>query len=164
MILLVGLGCPRNEPMAPIKEGDGSLSQLSSSVNVADPRSDAQLLKGFYPLEQGSWRWTEKEFSVILAVPAAVPGHQSSLDVHVTLPSSLEALLPITLSVDVEDIEAGSQVFDEIVSDHLVTLPVPESALTEDDALVEFKLDKAIGPRESDTRELGVVVTSIAIK
>ncbi len=161
---LACLGCPRNEPMMPIEEGEDSPAQLLPSINVADPRSEPQLLEGFYPLEQGTWRWTEKEFSVILSVPAAVPGHQPNLDARVSLPSALQDLVPMTLFAEVEDVEVGSHVFNELVTEELVTFPIPDGLLADEAALIKFRLDKALGPRDSDSRQLGVIVTSIAIK
>ncbi len=150
--------------MIPIEEGGDGLSQLLSSVNVANPRGEPQLLRGFYPLEQGIWRWTAKNFSVILAVPPPVEGHQPDLDLRATLPDSLRPYLPITLSAEVNHQQIGTHVFSELVREQLVTFPIPEGVLTEEPAIVEFTLDKGIEPSESDGRELGMVVASVAIK
>lgn len=150
--------------MIPVEEDGDGLSQLLSSVNAADPRGEPQLLRGFYPLEQGTWRWTAKNFSVILATPPPVEGHQAALDIRVTLPDSLQPYLPITLTAEINHKDVGSHVFSELVREQLVTIPIPEGVLTAEPALVEFALDKGIGPSESDGRELGMVVTSVAIK
>jgi hypothetical protein len=150
--------------MIPVEEDADGLSQLLSSVNVADPRGEPQLLSGFYPLEQGTWRWTAKSFSVILATPPPVEGHQPDLDLRVTLPDSLQPYLPITLSAEINHKDVGKHVFTELVREQLVTIPIPDGVLTQEPALVEFTLDKALSPGEADGRELGMVVASVAIK
>jgi hypothetical protein len=150
--------------MIPLEEEGDGLSQLLSSVNVADPSAEPQLLRGFYPLEQGTWRWTAKSFSVILAAPPPVEGHQADLDLRATLPDALQQYLPITLSAEINHQQVGAHVFSELVREQLVTISIPEGVLTAEPALVEFTLDKGIEPSESDGRDLGMVITSVAIK
>lgn len=150
--------------MIPLEEDGDGLSQLLSSVNAADPRGEPQLLRGFYPLEQGTWRWTAKNFSVILATPPPIEGYQSDLDLRATLPESLGPHLPLTLSAEVNHVNVGSHVFTELVREQLITIPIPDGVLTDEPALVEFALDKALPPTAADGRELGMVVTSVAIK
>ena len=150
--------------MIPLEEDGEGLSQLLSSVHVADPRGEPQLLRGFYPLEEGAWRWTAKRFAVILATPPPVEGHQSDLDLRATLPHAFQAYLPITISAEINHVNIGSHVFSELVHEKLITLPIPAGVLTDGPALVEFTLDKALTPTTGETRELGMVVTSVAIK
>ena len=33
-------------------------TQLSSAINVGDPRAAIQLLRGFHDIENNAWRWT----------------------------------------------------------------------------------------------------------
>lgn len=53
----------KRKPRAKIAEDDG---QLASVVNVADPRAAIQLVSGFHALENDSWRWTARQFTVTL--------------------------------------------------------------------------------------------------
>ena len=55
-------------------------SEMSSIVRVADTSSDAQLIRGFYPLEHGAWRWTAGNFTVALKVPAGADQNGARLD------------------------------------------------------------------------------------
>ena len=47
--------CKKKQPVEYVQEGT---SQLTSVVNVADPRAGVQMLRGFHELESNSWRWT----------------------------------------------------------------------------------------------------------
>ena len=63
-----GAGCKRrSRPRSSMTEEEAP--QLASIVHVADPRSSAQLVSGFYDMEQNAWRWTAGKFAVVLRVP-----------------------------------------------------------------------------------------------
>ena len=53
-----------------------------SSVLTANMATSDQLVKGFYPVEQGAWRWTAKDFAIALAVPKS-PHPMLNLDAAV---------------------------------------------------------------------------------
>lgn len=164
--LLALWGCPKNEPMTPIEEvAQEAPSELLSTVNVADPRGEPQLLEGFYGLEQRAWRWTAGKFAVLLATPADFASHESSLDLRLTVPSIvIETLGPIAVTARVNGAEVGTEVYEAPGDNLLFTSVIPEGVLTVEPARVEFELDKVIPPSDQDERSLGVIAISIALK
>lgn len=163
--VLLACACPRNEPALPVIEEEGGPAELLSSVNVADPRATSQLLVGFHALEQRAWRWTEKRFSVMLQPPAPVEGHATALTVRFTVPGVvIDSLGPVTLSTSVDGQPIGSQTFSEADEGLVFSADVPADLLGDDPVEVVVELDKAIPPNERDGRELGVIVSSIALE
>jgi hypothetical protein len=165
---LVSLACPTNEPGIPLEEefGDELPIELLSSVNVADPRAEEQLVRGFHGLEQRAWRWTQQEFVVLLQPPPAVAGGGYSLDARLTIPGvAIERLGPIAVSAEVGGLDLGPEVFSEAEENVLYTREVPAEAIQGDEPVqVTFRLDKAIPAGELDSRELGVVALSFALR
>ncbi|MEX2301651.1 MAG: hypothetical protein WD733_11980 [Bryobacterales bacterium] len=163
-------GCPSNEPelaQAPQSEAPASAAEapagaLLSSVHMGDPAAAAQLLEGFYGVEQGVWRWTARKFSVALQAPAGAADTQ--IEFKFTLPEAVVGRLKsVTLTARVNDADIGSETYQQ-AGDHVFTKPLPASALQGGALNVEFELDKALPPTESDQRELGVVAISVALK
>ena len=137
-------------------------SGTASVIQVADPQVASQLLKGFHGVEQGSWRWTEKEFSVSLKPPA--PGKPATLQLKLSLPEVLlKRLQSVTLKAVVNGVALPSETYTQPGA-HVYAQSVPANALTGESVRVDFTLDKALGPDESDRRQLGVVVSSVALE
>src|SRR6266436_2662408 len=67
-LLLVPVSCKRKmrKPDAKTFSEDGGMATF---LSVADPRSEHQLITGFYGIEADSWRWTAKAFSLTLRTP-----------------------------------------------------------------------------------------------
>ena len=167
---LLFLACPKNEPELNPPAGEGTAAaieppaELLSKVHVADPRGAVQLLEGFYDVEQGAWRWTKKAFSVALKPPPPLPDQPVTLELRLTVPEvSIQRLQTLTLSATVNGVPVGAETFDK-PGDYAFTKPVPAEALDEEIAKVEFRLDKAIAAGEIESRELGLVASSIALK
>jgi hypothetical protein len=163
-------GCPSNEPelaQAPQSEAPPSAAEppsgaLLSSVHMGDPAAAAQLLEGFYGVEQGVWRWTARKFSVALQPPAAAQDTQ--IEFKFTLPEAVaERLKSVTLTARVNGADIGSETYEQ-AGDQVFSKPVPAGALQGGALNVEFELDKALQPTEADQRELGVVAISVALK
>lgn len=165
---LASWGCPANEPGIPVEEefGDELPIELLSSVNVADPRAEEQLVSGFHGLEQRAWRWTQQEFVVLLQPPPAVAGRGYSLDARLTIPEvAIERLGPISVSAEFAGLDLEPEVFSEPAENVLYTREIPADAIQGGDPVeVTFRLDKAIPAGEIDSRELGVVALSFALR
>lgn len=164
LALVLACACVQNEPGIPIEEEDGAqAAALLSSVNVADPAAEPQLLRGFHGLEQQAWRWTERKFAVMLQPPP--PGQPVILNLSFTLPGVVtEAVGAVTLTARVNGREVGSETFPEPGESRQFEAEVPEGLLTGEPAEVEFELDKAMPPGERDPRELGIIVFSISFQ
>ena len=167
---LLFVACPKNEPELNRPAGEKTATpiqppaELLSTVHMADPRGAVQLLEGFYDVEQGVWRWTKKAFSVALKPPLPLPDQAVTVELKLTVPEvSIQRLQTLTLSATVNGVPVGAETFDK-PGDCTFTKPVPAEALDQKIAKVEFWLDKAIAAGEIETRELGLVATSVALK
>jgi hypothetical protein len=158
----VGLaGCSRSEPEAPAPAAEPA-SSLASVIQVANPQSASQLVKGFHAVEQNAWRWTEKHFSVALKPPA--PGKPATLQLKFSLPEVLlKKLQSITLTATVGGVALPSESYTQPGA-HVYAQSVPANALAGESVQVDFTLDKALGPDENDRRELGVVVSAVGLE
>ena len=166
LVLAVALcGCPSNEPQLATPIEEQSEVVVLSTVNVADPRAEDQLLDGFHGVEQRAWRWVARRFSVALQPPPAEDSQLVSLDLKLTVPDVvIETVGAITLNAKVNGHDMGSETYAEAGQHFLFTREIPAGVLTDQTARVDFEVDKAMGPGEQDTRELAVIVSSIALK
>src|SRR5580698_707851 len=60
-----------------------------SVVKVADPRGSVQLIRGFHNVENDSWRWAMKNFTVSLRPPAGSATNGATLELKFTLPDAI---------------------------------------------------------------------------
>jgi hypothetical protein len=134
-----------------------------SSVNMGDLGYAPQLLNGFYAVEAGTWRWTAKNFSVLLKVPpgSAQTGAELVFKLYLS-DSQLHRLGALTLNADVAGHGLPSRVFAQS-NIYTYSAPVPAEALQRDFVVVNFRLDKAAVNISGDARELGVVATSVSL-
>ena len=154
---LVATACKRHARTQPGKE------PLLSVLVMDDPRADAQLPRGFYPPEGGSWRWTAGKFSVILRPPPGAAQYGARLELKLNLPDAVlkQAGAP-TLSAGI----MGTQLDPEKLSEsgnHVYTRDVPASLLASDTVEIDFGLDKPIPAGKLEKRELGLIVTSVGL-
>ena len=159
-LLLGPAGCRRKHhpnPAATIEEP----GELESSIRVADPAAESQILYGFYPVERQSWRWTMRRFAVSLRPPAGAAVEGARLELKFTVPAAIQSRIKdLKLSANVGGAQLPAFAIEgEGEQQYLV--PVPPRVLEGDAVTVEFELNRAVAPGEIDSRELGVVVTSV---
>jgi len=136
----------------------------SASVNVADPTTAKQLISGFHAVEEGRWRWTERKFSVVLGPPPRLDQIGARLNLRLYVSNSqLNRIGSITLSAEVNNIQLAPQTFDK-EGEYLYTRDIPPMKAATKIVPVRFSLDKAAPPDTTDGRELGIIVTSIALE
>src|SRR5439155_10572469 len=76
--------------------------RMASAVSMGDPKTEAQLVSGFHGVEAGAWRWTAKQFSVVLHPPSGSDQKGAKLQLKLTVPSIvIERLKAISLSAAV---------------------------------------------------------------
>lgn len=161
---LLGLGaCSRRHAAA-----EQTLVQEEEPFNglaafaVADPRAEGQLLQGWHPVEQASWRWTEKHFAVALKTPHK--GKAATLELKFALPKPLLARLrSVTLAATINGTPLPAETYSK-PGDQVYARSVPAEALNAEAVRVDFVLDKSLPPDERDRRELGVVVSSVGLE
>jgi hypothetical protein len=163
---LVSSACKREESPAPQSEAapqETAAPVLVSTINAADPRAKAQLVRGFHDVEAGAWRWTMGKFSAVLRTPTGSARNGASLQFKFTIPAvSIERLKSITLRAAVNGFALPAQTYTEQGS-FLYSQDVPASALAADAVTVDFMLDKFMPPTSRDARELGVIAQRIGL-
>ncbi|HJT88660.1 MAG TPA: hypothetical protein VJ732_12410, partial [Bryobacteraceae bacterium] len=96
-LVLAGAGCKRAK-LRP-RPTDESGASIASTIHTGDPKLAAQLISGFYQIEQGAWRWTGRQFTVVLHPPLGAAQNGARLEMDFTVPPvSIEKLGAQTLS------------------------------------------------------------------
>jgi hypothetical protein len=161
--VLVAPGCKRREPVH-LQETDESPIVLSSIVHMADPNTAVQLLKGFHAVEQNSWRWTMGRFAVTFKAPAGAGQKGATLVGKFTVPEAvIKHVKSTALTASVAGKEIGSQTYNS-PGDYTFTAEVPAALFTSDAMTVDFSLSNFLPAGTGDGRELGIVVTTIALE
>ena len=143
------------------EEGD-TAPQMASLVRMNDPKSSAQMLSGFYGLENNSWRWTAGKFSVLLHTPPGTAAQGGVVTFAFSLPDVvIQRLKSVAITASVNGTKLKSAEFDKPGA-NIFTADVPPALLTGESVRVDFALDKTIPP-DVDKRDLGVVATSVGI-
>jgi len=138
--------------------------RATSSVNMGDPAQAAQLLSGFHAVEAGKWRWTAKNFTVLLKAPPGAERNGAELALTLYLPDAqLQRLGAMTLSGDASGQALPARTFTESKA-YTYAAHLPAEALQPGFIAVNFRLDKAASKLSNgDQRELGVVVTAVSL-
>jgi SAM-dependent methyltransferase len=122
---------------------------------LPDPWLGCDLEGGWHAMEDGTWRWTQRSFTVRLKAPASA---QPVLRLRFTLPDVvLRATGPLRLQAIV-GLERLPPFEYTSAGEHTYEQPVPPASLRDASVSVRFELDKAMRPAAPDVRELGVQV------
>jgi 2-polyprenyl-3-methyl-5-hydroxy-6-metoxy-1,4-benzoquinol methylase len=143
-------------------EDDERVFCLLRSRHLTDTGLTARLLKGWHVLEQGKWRWTERRFSVELAVPDLASG-AALLELRFVYPECVkprEGPLRLLTSLDGLSLDEAQY---STSGEHLYRASVPSDRLQARTAIVEFELNHALPPDATDLRERGIIVTNIGL-
>jgi hypothetical protein len=143
---------------------DSQAPAVSSTIRMNDPSSAAQLISGFYPLEGNAWRWTARNFSFLLGNPDGKASNGSTVTMTLYLSEDqIKRLGTITLRANAGGQALPPRTFTRPgVFEYSVRIPGAEAS--EPLIWVQCQLDKAAEPSRVDSRELGVVVTSIKVE
>ena len=128
-------------------------------LRVADLRSKPQLVSGWYPIEDGAWRWMAKQAEVVLETPA---GARVSFDMDLFFPADYmrRAGGPVTISVRVNDKLLTRQTYQASGGYHLSAM-VPSGIATFPTSKVSIRLNRALPPSGAELRELGAIVAGL---
>jgi hypothetical protein len=101
-------------------------------------------------------------FSVLLKPPANVVSG-ARVVARLNVPEAiLSQTGPITLTATLNGASIGSQTWSSS-GEYTFEAPVPAAALGPDPVTIDFALDKYLPAGKAETRELGLIVTSIEI-
>ena len=166
LALMLAAGCNRKENQRLAVESatiEEQSSELQQTVNAADPKAAPQLLKGFYGIENNSWRWTAKEFSVLLPPPDK-PAGGARLVLKINVPEPvIQQFGKVSLQATASGVALAPETYSANGAQEY-TRELPQEALQEDSIRVDFQLDRAMPPGNGDKRVLGLVFNSVAIE
>ena len=132
-------------------------------LQIADPRADKQLTRGFFTVE-GSGRWTGRKFSATLKPPPTAASKGAILMLQFGIPEpSINVLHSIQVSASVNGVALAPQEYTT-AGDHQYSRDVPGSAFREGNATVDFALDKTLPPAAAEHRELGIIVNTVGFE
>ncbi len=163
-LLLSPSGCTR-KPEKPQAEATGEkAAALATMVSAADPRLSAQLLKGFYGIEQNAWRWTKGNFSVRLSAPAGASQKGARLILKCTVPPVvIQRLTAVKLAANIEGFQVPEETYSQ-PGNYVYSRDIPAKVFDKDAVTVNFALDKCMPPGNGDARELGLVVSMVGFE
>ena len=163
-LALAPLGCNRAPQPTKAVAPEGEAIGLASTVRTSEPSQEAQLLEGFYGIEANAWRWTDKQFKVVLRPPAGSAQNGATLVLSLTIPQvAIDHAKSLALSASVEGTPLGPETYTK-PGQYEYKRDVPASALGKQAVRVQFALDNAIPPTGAERRELGVIVGSIGLQ
>jgi hypothetical protein len=138
--------------------------RIASSLKMSDAAAPAQLLRGFYGLEGGSWRWTAGTFAVLLRPPLSAAQHGATLTFAFSIPDVvIQKLSAVTLTAAIGSTKLKSEKYTK-PGPYSFTADVPPELLAKEAIVVEFTLDKSLPAGSLDQRELGVVATAAGLE
>ncbi|MDQ6675832.1 MAG: hypothetical protein M3Z09_00885 [Acidobacteriota bacterium] len=139
-------------------------ARLASMLAMSDPRANAQLITGWYPLEQNAWRWTAGHFSVVLRPPIGSEQSGATLKLKLNVPQPvIDKMKSTTLTATVSGTALPPETYTKS-GDYEFVREVPAALLKGDSVKVDFALDKYLAAGAVEGRELGVIATAVGFE
>jgi len=138
--------------------------RVASTLKMSDAAAPTQLIRGFYGLEGGTWRWTAGKFAVLLHSPTGAAQRGGTLTFSFSIPDVvIQKLKQVTLTAAIGSTTLKSQTWSKPGA-FSYTADVPPELLTKDPVTIDFALDKSLPPGSVDQRELGIIAISAGIE
>ncbi len=168
ILLLAAAGCKKPKRVrATASNADEPFTPdttLRSVVHVADPKCAIQLVRGFHEVEGNSWRWTKGSFAVTLRAPVNASRNGAWLVVKLAVPESvIEHTERASLSANVAGFPIPAEIYSKS-GDYTYRKEAPARVFKNDAVTVEFALDRYIAAGAVEQRELGVIVSMLALE
>ena len=161
MLAFAPLGCKRKQAAA---VPAGEAPRMASTIHMGDPQTAAQLISGFYGIEQNAWRWTGRRFSVALRTPYGAAKKGGTLELRLAVPPVIvDKLKTISLSATIGGSTLAAETYTQ-AGNYTYTREVAPALLAGESVRVDFQLDKSMPPSGADQRDLGVVALSAGIE
>ncbi|MGA2268483.1 MAG: hypothetical protein ABSH44_08450 [Bryobacteraceae bacterium] len=156
------LGCKRQK--AVVQPAGQAAPSMASTIHLGDPMNAAQLISGFYGIENNAWRWTARRFSLVLRPPLGAAQKGAFLHLQLTVPPVIiEKLKTISLSAAIHDATLAPETYTQ-PGDYTYTREITPELLAGESVRVDFQLDRSMPPSGADRRDLGVVVLSAGLE
>jgi hypothetical protein len=133
-----------------------------SIIRMADLHTEKQLLKGFYQLEAGAWRWTDKDFSVMLKVPEDAAKNGGVLTLQGSLPPESVQNGPMEVTGEIDGKALEQKSFSK-PGEIIYRVDVPASVLTHPLIAADFRLSSTHRV-PGDARDLGIIASVIGLR
>jgi hypothetical protein len=163
LLAFAPLGCKRANSIH-VQQTEEAAPRLASVVHVSDPKVEAQLVSGFYGIEGNAWRWTARQFTVVLRAPSGAAERGATLELDLTVPPVvIDKLKTVSLSATADGHPLPPETYTTS-GQFRYKRDIPPATLTNQSVRVEFQLDKAMPPSNGDMRELGIIVGSAGLE
>jgi len=164
LLLTLSVACTGKHNRVTVQNEEPDTARiLVSSVRMGDPKAGSQLLSGFYAVENNSWRWTARKFSVLLRTPLTAAQSGAIVTLSFTVPDVvIQKLKNIMIAASINGMTLTSTEYNAAGS-YTFNADVPASMLTAESVRVDFALDKSLPANDADKRELGIVANSVGI-
>jgi hypothetical protein len=129
---------------------------------MSDTKLAGQLIHGFYFVEGDRWRWTARSFSVALKPPGTAPSGATLVLRLFVPPAQIETVGPLTLYAGIDGHALKPETY-ATPGTFEYTRDIPVELLDTNIVPVDFCLDKATPPSPREGRELGIIVTTVAL-
>jgi hypothetical protein len=162
LLALSGVACSGTR--SPVDGQNETRNQpMLSAVRMNDSTAGAQLLSGFYGIENNAWRWTARAFSVRLRTPPGAVQSGATLALAFTLPDTvIQKLNTIAITASINGAALKSDEY-KTPGANVFSADVPGSLLTGESVDVDFALDKTMPPGDVDKRRLGIIAGSVSL-
>lgn len=162
-VCLLLAGCKRRDKIR-VQQVEEDSGVLASAVHMGDPKAAPQLLKGFYSIESGAWRWTAGNFALALRPPRNAALKGATLHFRFTLPEAiLSQVKTVSLSAAVNGTALSPETYTQ-QGEFDYSREIDPKLLQGEAANIEFTLSKFVPAGLIEQRELGVIATSAALE
>ena len=135
-LLMGSAGCKKKRQREPVRLTEQV--SLATMVQAGDPGAAVQFTKGFYAVENGSWRWTAHAFSVTLHPPKAAAANGARLVLKFAFPDAIfQKVGAMKLTARVNGLDLAPEEY-KAAGDQTYSREVPANALTAEAVTVVF--------------------------
>jgi hypothetical protein len=133
--------------------------ELLSYLHLGDIRTRAQLVSGWYAMEDGAWRWMSNQAEATLR---PLPNRAQQFELQLFFPPDFmdRAGAPVTVSVRLNG-RPFTSAFYYAPGGQTLAAPVPPELLTQPVTRVTIRVSPSIRPTAKDLRTLGAVVQGL---
>ena len=165
-LLLAGSACRGKHSRNVVRneEAEEGGPRIASTLKMNDAAASAQLVRGFYGLEGGAWRWTAGTFSVLLRPPLSASERGGTLRFSFSIPDVvIQKLQTVTLTASAGATKLNSENYSKAGA-YTFSADVPPELLAKEAMTIDFALDKSLPAGSVDQRELGLVATAVGLE
>jgi hypothetical protein len=156
-------GCKPNHSIT-LEETIEEPTRPAALIQMHDAQTAQQLIRGFNNLEEGSWRWTMGKFAASVGTPPTAERFGAWVVLKFILPEVvLKHFTSVTLSAEVDGTPLYAQTYVQ-PGPHEYRHEAPARLLQKNAVLLEFSLDHYLPAGLLEARELGLVVSSVALE